>query len=64
MLAGYTDPYGKEIHEMWLMRINNEALSSQISDPSLRINVNISIPLDTNVLVVNAKKHDELLFNK
>jgi hypothetical protein len=31
VLAGYTDPDGQEIFEMWLMRINNEALNSRRS---------------------------------
>lgn len=28
VLSGYTDLFGKEMHEIWLMRINNEMINS------------------------------------
>lgn len=56
VLAGYTDPYGKGMHEMWIMRINNEMINLSSANHSRSLGSVVSYSIPVLIIIVSSKR--------
>jgi len=56
MFAGYTDPYGKGMLEMWIMRINNEMINLSLANHSRSLGSVVSYSIPALILIVSSKR--------